>query len=227
MITHLLFDHDGVLVDTENWYFEATREALARLDVTMTFDHYKQHLVDGASSWVSAEKKGATRAEIDAARAWRDDRYQYYLQHEDIDIPGVAEVLGELNQCFPMAVVTTSRRRDFELIHRERSLLDDMAFVLCREDYERAKPHPEPYEAGLRRFGIGPDRAIVIEDSIRGLAAAEAAGIRTIKVKNEFVIHQQAAADYTIHSLKQLPDLLSRINKELGSESGSESNLHL
>jgi HAD superfamily hydrolase (TIGR01509 family) len=212
MITHLLFDHDGVLVDTENWYFEATREALARLDVIMTFDDYKQHLVDGTSNWVGVARKGATEANIDAARAWRDDRYQYYLQREYIDIPGVAEVLDELDQRFQMAVITTSKRRDFELIHRDRTLLDSMAFVLCREDYDQAKPHAEPYETGLRRFGIGPDNAVVIEDSRRGLAAAEAAGIYTIKVDNEFVAHQQAASDYSIQSLQELPDLLRRIN---------------
>jgi len=214
MITHLLFDHDGVLVDTENWYFEATREALARLGVIMAFDDYKQHLVDGKSSWGGAAEKGTTEAEIRAARAWRDERYQYYLEREDIDIPGVAEVLAELGQCFEMAVITTSKRRDFELIHCERTLLDRMAFALCREDYDQAKPHAEPYEAGLRQFGIGPDSAVVIEDSQRGLAAAEAAGIRTIKVHNEFVAHQQAASDYAIQSLQELPDLLRRINQD-------------
>jgi len=213
MITHLLFDHDGVLVDTEHWYFEATRQALAKLDVIMTFDDYKQHLVDGTSNWVGARKKGARQAEIDAARAWRDNRYQYYLQHEDIDIPGVTEVLEELGERFQMAVITTSKRKDFELIHRERTLLGNMAFVLCREDYGLAKPHAEPYEAGLRRFRVGPESAVVIEDSKRGLAAAEAAGIRTIKVHNEFVAHQQAASDYAIQSLQELPELLRHINQ--------------
>jgi HAD superfamily hydrolase (TIGR01509 family) len=213
MITHLLFDHDGVLVDTENCYFEATRQALARLGITMTFDDYKQHLVDGTSNWSGARRMGATEAEIAAARAWRDEHYQYYLQREDIDIPGVADVLDELGQCFQMAVITTSKRLDFALIHRERTLLSSMTFVLCREDYDKAKPHPEPYETGLRRFGVGPDNAIVIEDSKRGLASAEAAGIRTIKVHNEFVAHQQAASDYTIQSLQALPELLRRINQ--------------
>lgn len=212
MITHLLFDHDGVLVDTEPWYFEATREALARLGVIVTLDDYKQHLVDGKSNWTGAATRGATEAEIDAARAWRDDRYQDYLQREDIDIPGVAKVLDELNETFQMAVITTSKRRDFELIHRERNLLNSMALVLCREDYVLAKPHAEPYEAGLRRFEILPENAIVIEDSKRGLTAAEAAGIRTIKVHNEFVAHQQAESDYSIQSLQELPDLLRRIN---------------
>lgn len=212
MITHLLFDHDGVLVDTERWYFEATREALARLGVAMTFDDYKQHLVDGASNWASASAHGATESEIALARAWRDERYQYYLQRKDIDIPGVASVLDELDQSFQMAVVTTSKRRDVDLIHRSRALLSRMSFVLCREDYHLGKPHAEPYETGLRRFGIGPDRAAVIEDSQRGLDAAKAAGIRTIKVHNAFVEHQEAASDHEIRSLQELPALLRKIN---------------
>lgn len=214
MITHLLFDHDGVLVDTELWYFEATREALVRLGVVMTFDDYKQHLVDGTSSWTGAESRGATPADIDDARSWRDDRYQHYLQTCDIDIDGVADVLNELAQTYPMAVVTTSKRRDFELIHRDRTLLDDMAFVLCREDYVEAKPAAEPYETALRRFDINRDQAIVVEDSRRGLAAAEAAGVATVKVHNEFVAFQRAASDYAIESLDELPDLLRRINHD-------------
>lgn len=214
MITHLLFDHDGVLVDTEYWYFEATREALARLNITMTFDDYKEHLVDGNPNWVAARVQGVTDADINTARGWRDERYQCYLQREDIDIPGVSDVLDELSKRFQMAVITTSKRRDFELIHRQRTLLENMAFVLCREDYNLAKPHAEPYETGLGRFGIGPDNAVVIEDSKRGLAAAEAAGIRTIKVHNEFVAHQQAASDFAIQSLKELPELLGHINQD-------------
>lgn len=212
MVTHLLFDHDGVLVDTEQWYFEATRDALARLGVIMTFDDYKQHLVDGRSNWISARNKGATEAEVASAKAWRDDRYQYFLQRKDIDIAGVSEVLGDLAENFRMAVITTSKRTDFELIHRERTLLDCMEFALCREDYDKAKPDAEPYRAGLLRFGIGPESAAVIEDSKRGLAAAKAAGILSIKVHNEFVTHQQAVADYEIQSLQELPDLLMSIN---------------
>ena len=213
MITHLLFDHDGVLVDTEKWYFEASREALARLGLTMTFDDYKQHLVDGTSNWGDAANKGVSQDKIDSARVWRDERYQYYLQRENIDIQGVEAVLSELAKHFKMAVITTSKRSDFELIHSQRTLLDDMDFVLCREDYVKAKPNAEPYEAGLKRFKVDADCTMVIEDSKRGLAAADAAGIRTIKVHNEFVAHQQAESDYTIQSLDELPILLQQINQ--------------
>lgn len=123
-------------------------------------------------------------------------------------------MLDELKQHFQMAVITTSKRTDFELIHQQRTLLDNMDFVLCREDYVKAKPFAEPYEKGLQQFAIRADNAIVIEDSKRGLASAEAAGIRTIKVHNDFVAHQQATSDYVIQSLQDLPKLLKRINQK-------------
>ncbi len=214
MITHLLFDHDGVLVETEYWYFEATRKALAKLGINMSFDDYKQHLIDGSSNWTRAVENEIPQTEINAARAWRDARYRHYLANEDIDIPGVSQVLPTLSKRFQMAVITTSKRVDFELIHRRRELLKEMSFVLCREDYVNAKPHPEPYQAGLRKFGIRPENAVVIEDSKRGLASAEAANILTIKVYNKFVAHQEADADYEVQSLQELPGLLQSINGE-------------
>jgi HAD superfamily hydrolase (TIGR01509 family) len=220
MITHLLFDHDGVLVETEHWYFEATRQALASLGITMTFNDYKQHLVDGTSNWAEATRLGKSAQDIQAARIWRDARYQFYLQHENIDIPGVDDVLKQLLPHFQSAVITTSKRSDFELIHRDRPLLDNMAFVLCREDYTKPKPDPEPYAAGLKRFGIPAENAMVIEDSKRGLAAAEAAGIKTIKIHNEFVAHQNSTANYSLSSLRELPELLRKINQNHVLNSG-------
>ena len=61
-----------------------------------------------------------------------------------------------------------------------------MEFYLARDDYERAKPHPEPYLKGLQRFGAAAAETVVIEDSARGLMSAIAAGIDCIVVANEF-----------------------------------------
>ena len=79
--------------------------------------------------------------------------YQEYLMTEDIEIEGVLETLDVLAGEYRMGIVTTSKPPDFALIHERRSILDHMEFHLTREDYERAKPHPEPYLKGLQRFG--------------------------------------------------------------------------
>jgi HAD superfamily hydrolase (TIGR01509 family) len=76
-----------------------------------------------------------------------------------------------------MAIVTSSRRDHFELIHAGTGILPFFAFILCREDYREAKPDPEPYLLAVQRSGREARRCLVIEDSVRGLAAAKAAGL--------------------------------------------------
>lgn len=84
-----------------------------------------------------------------------------------------------------------------------------MDFILLREDYEKSKPHPEPYLIGLKRFGTQPDETLVIEDSERGLRAALAAGIDCVIVHSEFTkSHNFTGATKKIQSFSELPNLL-------------------
>lgn len=147
-----------------------------------------------------------------ARREWRDHRYQELLVERDIEIPGVEKVLATLAQQYAMAIVTTAKRVDFELIHRNLSIVAYMDFVLTNGDYERPKPAPDPYLTALARFSASGDEAVVIEDSARGLRSAIAAGIDCVVVDNDFVRSQDfSGARARIRSLNKLPDLLSRL----------------
>ena len=208
-VRYLLFDHDGVLVDTEYWYYEATRRALADLGVNLTLEHYRAHLVDGTSSWTLASDAGHDERVVDDARRQRNIYYQDFLRTENIHIPGVLNVLTSLASRYDMAIVTTSKRDDFEVIHKPEGIPSYMRFVLAREDYDRAKPHPEPYLEALARLGGGADEALIIEDSLRGLNSAVAAGISCAVVHNAFTAHQDlSAAQFRLASLQELPGLL-------------------
>ncbi len=206
---YILFDHDGVLVDTEHWYYEATRRALAELDIELDKETYRRIMIAGRNSWELAEARGVPEADIDRGRARRNAWYQAYLATEDIEIPGVGEVLQQLSGRIPMAIVTTSRRVDFDLIHRDRDIVRHMDFVLAREDYTRSKPDPEPYRLGLVRFGAAPGEALVVEDSERGLRSAVAAGIDCAVVHNAFTAdHDFSAAVARLGAIAELPALL-------------------
>ncbi len=84
-----------------------------------------------------------------------------------------------------------------------------MEFVLVREDYNLAKPHPEPYLTGLKRFGATKEEALVVEDSSRGLNSAVAAGIDCVIVHNDFTkAHDFSRASYRIETLIELKDII-------------------
>ena len=206
---YILWDNDGVLVDTEQWYFAATREALAELGVDLPMDIYQQIMIQGRSSWELALQAGVHPDRVQHGQERRDALYRDHLRTENLRIEGVLEVLAELAQHYQMAIVTTCKRRDFELIHRNPDLLQFMQFVLVREDYMESKPHPEPYLTALQKFSAAPQQALVIEDSERGLRAARAAGIDCAVVDYHFTrSHDFSAAQYRLHKLAQLPQLL-------------------
>ena len=128
---------------------------------------------------------------------------------EDIEIEGVLQTLDVLAGEYRMGIVTTSKPPDFALIHERRSILDYMEFYLTREDYERAKPHPEPYLRGLQRFGATAAETVVIEDSARGLKSAIAAGIDCIVVANEFTTaHDLSKATAKVATFRELPSAI-------------------
>ena len=210
MKKYILFDHDGVLVETEHWYYLANKRALASIGIDLPRDAYLVNMANGVSAWEAARVSGISESDINRGhRELRNRYYQEYLITEDIEIEGVLETLDVLAGEYRMGIITTSKPPDFALIHERRSILYHMEFYLTREDYERAKPHPEPYLRGLQRFGATAAETVVIEDSARGLKSAIAAGIDCIVVANEFTAaHDLSKATAKVATFRELPSTI-------------------
>jgi len=209
---YLLFDNDGVLVETEKWYYEANKKSLREIDVELTFDVYMEIMARGGTAWEVAAKHGHNQHVIDEQRRRRDIYYREFISSEPIEIEGVVEVLEELSQDYNFGIVTTSRRVDFDLIHSQRDIVKYMDFTLCVEEYPRSKPHPDPYLAGMKKFNASHHECLIIEDSQRGLSSAVNAGMECAIVANEFTAtHDFSGATYRIDRLQELPDLLKSL----------------
>jgi HAD superfamily hydrolase (TIGR01509 family) len=211
--SHLLFDHDGVLVNTEHLYYESTRRKLSELDIDLTLSIYMQIMVNGSDVWELARVRGLPEEVIASQRLQRNVLYQTLLGAEDLSIEGVEEVLVKLKQKYSMAIVTTCKDADFAYIHdhspNNLNIVPHMDLVLTRSSYTNSKPDPEPYLTALERFSITPDQALVIEDSERGLRSAVAAGIDCAVVEYAFTASQDfSKATYRIKNLSDLVILL-------------------
>ena len=183
----ILWDNDGVLVDTEGLYFRATQEVLRTVGVPLTADQFKEiSLRRGESTFVLAAERGINDDEIARLRAERDRRYAELLGSQSWAIDGAEEVLRTLHGQVRMGVVTSARRVHFETAHAKTGLCQYLDFVLTREDYQHTKPHPEPYLTAMARHDLRPEDCIVVEDSERGLAAATAAGLPCLIVLSDW-----------------------------------------
>lgn len=212
MKKYILFDHDGVLVDTESWYYKAGERALADIGLTLDKDQYLRDMSQGLSTWAQARAAGIDERTISTQREVRDRYYREYLRSEAIEIEGVVDTLAELSKYVRMAIVTTAKRQDFDVIHEKRQIKQFMDFVLVREDYKLSKPHPEPYLTGLKRLRATKEQTLVVEDSSRGLNSAVAAGIDCAIVHNDFTkTHDFSQATHRIETLSELKDIILNV----------------
>jgi HAD superfamily hydrolase (TIGR01509 family) len=215
MIRAIFWDNDGVLVDTEKLYFQATRELLLRTGVTLTQAHFMRiSLVEGRSVFDLAKEKGFSQEEIDRLHGERNRRYTELLRRGVSVIDGVEEILGAMRGKVLQAIVTSSRREHFDAIHAGTGLLPWFDFVLTREDYVLSKPNPEPYLTALKRSGFDAEECLVVEDSPRGLASALAAGIRCLVVPNDLTRGASFPGAWRVlESCREIPEEVLRLER--------------
>lgn len=211
MLNTILWDHDGVLVDTERHYFNATAEVLAGVGVNLTLAQYQQfHLVQSCGTWHLAGD--LPEDDIARMRDERNARYTELITTNNVMIPGALDLLRRLKSHYRMAVVTSSLRAPFEAIHRTTGLRDLVEFVLTNEDYGAAKPDPEPFLTAVARMGAAKENCIVVEDSTRGLAAARSAGLRC------WIIRSDMAAGLDFSGAERMFDCLAAVGEALLAE---------
>jgi HAD superfamily hydrolase (TIGR01509 family) len=181
----IFWDNDGVLVDTEGLYYQATREVLATVGVSLSEEAYVElFLRQSKGAWHLAVERGVNMEAIPVLRRRRDDRFGALIDAGPTAIAGVAEVVRRLAARYRMAIVTSSEH--FDRIHRDPTFVQLFEFVLTPAHYRVSKPDPEPYLRALGRSGLAAHQCLVIEDSERGLRAAKAAGLTCWVVPSRF-----------------------------------------
>jgi len=206
----LLWDHDGVLVDTESRYFESTQLALLKWGIHLTRDQWLWGQAQGY--WLEQFDFSGGKKPLDyqAIRAFRDQTYLDLLATEDVLVEGAEEILSELGKRSRMGLVTTTTWKILDHIHSPGSLLAHFDHIVSADTCTNLKPHPEPYQKALDLFGVSPERAVAIEDSERGLRSAIAAGIRCIVLKSPFMEGADFdGAEVVLDSIRRVPGALT------------------
>src|SRR5262245_44978933 len=114
----IFWDNDGVLVETEPLYFEATRRVLATSGVELTEQQYLElFLIQGRGAWHLLEERGAGADDINRLRDERNALYTRLLEQGPPVVEGIARTLTALSGRYVMGIVTTSQKDHFDLMH--------------------------------------------------------------------------------------------------------------
>lgn len=214
----ILWDNDGVLVDTERLFYQSNRELFLPFGIDLSeLDFFNWYLADNCGAWHLLEHLGMSGERIAELREGRNRRYAELLLDAAVaPMDGVAELLSALSPRLAMGVVTSSMGSHFELIHSRLDLLRHFRFVLTAEHYANSKPSPEPYLLGLQKLGLAPGQCVVVEDSPRGLQAATAAGLRCIVLRNALTRH------YDFPGAWRIADDVDALHAELAALADAE-----
>ena len=214
MLSAILWDNDGVLVDTERFYYQANRDYLRGHGIELSeAQFFEWFLADNCGAWHLLEAGGASAEQI--AR-WRRERNALHLElihaASELVTPGIEPLLASLAGRVEMGIVTSATQASFDAIHARHDLLRHFRFALTAETYARSKPAPDPYLLGVDRIGRPADECLVIEDSPRGLAAARAAGLRCIVLRSPLTHwHDFAGADRVVDSVAELGEAIEAL----------------
>ncbi len=210
MYKAIFWDNDGVLVNTEPLYFEATQKVLAEIGINLTMEFYKHdHLKYNKSSFDFAREKGYNEEQVADLRKKRNAIYIEMIGNEVPFIDGVLETLALLSGRFEMGIVTASPRSFMDVILKTENLGRFFKFVITSDDVKKVKPDPELYLLALKTVDLKPEECLVIEDTERGVIAAKEAGITCYAIPNELSAHNDfSKADKVINSVKDLPELI-------------------
>ena len=179
----VLFDMDGLLVDSEPLWFEAERSVMARLGGPWTPADQLALIGGSLAHSVAYMRARAVRpAEPEQIGRWLLDGMADLVARNGVRLmPGVAGLLAELAAAgIRCALVTSAQRQIMDAVIDSTGLT--FAVTICAEDVRRGKPDPEPYLRAAALLGEAPARCVVLEDSPRGVAAAQAAGCPVIAV---------------------------------------------
>ncbi|MEO0054411.1 MAG: hypothetical protein RLZZ50_358 [Verrucomicrobiota bacterium] len=179
----LIFDFDGLIVDTETAILEAWRQVHSEdgLEADPRILHAVVGHVDMAADLWTAYPASENREGL-AARFLKLTRQRCEAAPV---LPGVVELLDEARAAgLRLAVASNSSHRHVDAHLAARGLLERFSTVVCREDVPRGKPAPDPYLFALERLDLRSEQAVAFEDSLPGHEAAAAAGLRVVVVPN-------------------------------------------
>jgi len=184
--TAILFDLDGVIVDSESLHHRAYERALTPYGVSsIPLDAYADRFSNrGVGLEYCAER--VPGLDLGALKRAKSRLFRELLETDARPLPGVHEVIRALAAARPLAVATGSGHDAAGYVLERFGLRDCFRAVIAREDYQRDKPEPDAFLRACDALGEPPASCLVVEDSYKGLRAARAARIPCVVVPNDY-----------------------------------------
>ncbi|MCG3204496.1 MAG: Phosphoglycolate phosphatase [Elusimicrobia bacterium] len=214
----IIFDCDGVLVDSEPIHFSAFKKSLEAHGLDLTEEAYKERYLPlddkGVfSKFFQDQGKDLSQENLATLVQAKGVAFHDLIQTEGImAYPAVPEVVMAASQRYPLAIASGARRHELEVILEASGLRPYFEVIISADDVEHGKPHPESFlkavdslnASGKRSSAIRADECAVIEDSREGIVSAHTAGMKCVAVATSYPAFELSHADLVLPALASL-----------------------
>jgi len=182
----VIFDFDGVIVDSEPLQHRAYNLVLERFGVRVGPEEYGREWIAAGRGPEHAVRTYALPVTAEELRRLKDPIYHDLLRASAALVPGVRAALARLGNAFPLALATNSSQVDTAYILDRFELRAFFRAVVTREQYRNPKPAPDAFRTAAARLELAPERCAVVEDAYKGIVAAASAGCACIAMPHGY-----------------------------------------
>jgi beta-phosphoglucomutase-like phosphatase (HAD superfamily) len=212
-IEAVLFDLDGVIVDSEPWWHAVRADWAAARGLTWTEADTRACMGRNSHDWavIMNERLGVDLPAEEIERAIVDALVEKYAREPAPRVPGALEAVGRIAAAYPAAIASSSHPAVIQATLQAVGLVGHFRAVVSADDVGSGKPAPDVYLEAARRLGVPAARCLVVEDSLNGVLAGHAAGMTVLLVPNASVPPGDGAAEIADHVIVRLADLDPRL----------------
>ena len=213
----IIFDCDGVIADTEPVHCDAFARTLAEHNISMSREEYYADCLgfddEGLFEHIfRRDGNPLSRAEMDTLLTRKRELYMTLIEADRVQLPGVVDFVRDASQRWPLAICSAAIRPEVDHITEALGIASCFAVIVTAENVAATKPHPEGYLQALRllnetgRFDppLRADECLVIEDSVPGIRAGQAAGMTVLAVASSHPADQLTAANAVTPTLADI-----------------------
>lgn len=210
----VIFDFDGVIVDTEPLHYEAFQRLLEPLGMGFSWDQYVETYMgfDDRDAFLEAfrnDKAALSPADLQSLIDRKADLFQDIIRGGISAYPGVVDLIRSIRASrTPLAICSGALRSDIAPILETLGIAACFDVIVTAEDVARSKPDPECYRLAHTRLNefwrleLDPGQVLAIEDTPAGITAAKGAGLRVIAVTNSYPAPHLSQADRIVETLE-------------------------
>jgi beta-phosphoglucomutase len=215
----VIFDFDGIIVDTEPLHYQAFQRVLEPLNLGFSWQEYVDIYMgfDDRDAFLEAftvRGKSVLPSELHKLIDQKAHVFQHIIRDGVAAYPGVIDLVNKLhNEGIPLAISSGALLSDIVPILKVLTITDCFEVIVTADDVSKSKPDPECYHLAFERLSsqcpsmfLSPTRTIAIEDTPAGITSAKTAGLQVIAVTNSYPRDIVCEATSVVASLEELID---------------------